>query len=122
MGVDRREFLKIAGYAALFGLGGKAAIDILAPGELEASMQEIPLTQGKRWSMVIDMRKCLKQQEKGKDGCKECIIACTASITCRTGAIQNMRLNGSGRTNMSMHFRTTPISLLTRVSDTSPSY
>ncbi|MBL7102394.1 MAG: 4Fe-4S ferredoxin, partial [Desulfobacteraceae bacterium] len=46
MGVDRREFLKIAGYAALFGLGGKAAIDILAPGELEASMQGIPLTQG----------------------------------------------------------------------------
>ena len=76
MGVDRREFLKIAGYAALFGLGGKATIDILAPGELEASMQGIPLTQGKRWSMVIDMRKCLKQQEAGKDGCKECIIAC----------------------------------------------
>ena len=74
MGVDRREFLKIAGYAALFGLGGKAAIDILAPGELEAAMEGIPLTEGKRWSMVIDMRKCLKKQEKGE--CNECSIAC----------------------------------------------
>ncbi|MBU0989716.1 MAG: 4Fe-4S ferredoxin, partial [Proteobacteria bacterium] len=66
MGVDRREFLKIAGYAALFGLGGKAAIDILSPGELEAAMEGIPLTKGKRWSMVIDMRKCLKKQAAGK--------------------------------------------------------
>ena len=32
MGVDRREFLKIAGYATLFGLGGGAAIDVLALG------------------------------------------------------------------------------------------
>jgi len=76
MGVDRREFLKIAGFAALFGLGGKAAIDIFAPGELEASMEGVPLPKGKRWSMVIDMRKCLKKQEQEKDGCKECIIAC----------------------------------------------
>ncbi|HIJ20080.1 MAG TPA: 4Fe-4S binding protein, partial [Deltaproteobacteria bacterium] len=74
MGVDRRDFLKIAGFAAVFGLGGKAAVDILAPGELEAATEGVPLTQGKRWSMVIDMRKCLKKQEK--DGCKECILAC----------------------------------------------
>jgi Fe-S-cluster-containing dehydrogenase component len=74
MGVDRREFLKIAGYATLFGLGGKAAIDILAPGELEAATEGVPLTEGKRWSMVIDMRKCLAKQDKG--GCKDCILAC----------------------------------------------
>lgn len=73
MPVDRREFLKIAGFAALFGLGGKA-IDILGPGELEAAEGSIPLTQGKRWSMVIDMRKCLERQEK--DGCRECTLAC----------------------------------------------
>ena len=74
MGVDRRDFLKIAGVAALFGLGGKAAMDILAPGELEAATEGVPLTEGKRWSMVIDMRKCLEKQEKG--ACKECILAC----------------------------------------------
>lgn len=74
MAVDRREFLKIAGYATLFGLGGKAAIDILAPGELEASTSGVPVTEGKRWSMVIDMRKCIAKQDKG--GCKDCILAC----------------------------------------------
>jgi len=76
MGVDRREFLKIAGMAALFGLGGKAAVDIFAPGELEASMESIPLTQGKRWAMVIDIRKCLDKQAQEKNGCKACIDAC----------------------------------------------
>jgi Fe-S-cluster-containing dehydrogenase component len=74
MGVDRREFLKIAGYATLFGLGGTAAIDILAPGELEASAKGIPPTGGKRWSMLIDMRKCLAQQDK--KACKDCMVAC----------------------------------------------
>ena len=61
MGVDRREFLKIAGYATLFGLGRNAAIDILVPGALEASVTGIPLTRGKRWGMVIYMRKCLEK-------------------------------------------------------------
>ncbi len=74
MGVDRREFLKITGYAALFGLGGKAAIEVLTPGKLEAAMEGVPLTEAKRWSMVIEMRKCLEKVEK--DGCKECITGC----------------------------------------------
>jgi Fe-S-cluster-containing dehydrogenase component len=74
MAMDRRDFLKAAGLSALFGLGGKMALDILAPGELEASMESLPLSQAKRWSMVIDMRKCLDRQEKGE--CKECILAC----------------------------------------------
>jgi molybdopterin-containing oxidoreductase family iron-sulfur binding subunit len=74
MGVDRREFLKISAYAALFGLGAKSAVDILAPGEVDASMEGIPLTEAKRWAMVIDMRKCLEKVEK--DGCKDCIAAC----------------------------------------------
>ena len=66
MAVDRRKFLKIAGASALLGLGGKTAIDIFAPGELEASMEsEIPpVTKDKKWAMVIDMRKCLEQQDK----------------------------------------------------------
>jgi molybdopterin-containing oxidoreductase family iron-sulfur binding subunit len=40
MGMDRRKFLKLAGLSTLFGLGGKAAFDLLAPGELEASLDE----------------------------------------------------------------------------------
>ena len=74
MGVDRREFLKIAGLSTLLGLGGKAAFDMFAPGELEASMKGIPVTEGKKWALVIDIRKCLEKQKK--DGCEECIIAC----------------------------------------------
>jgi hypothetical protein len=34
MGMDRRAFLKIAGWSALLGLGGKAAYELLAPGEV----------------------------------------------------------------------------------------
>jgi hypothetical protein len=46
MGVDRRGFLKIAGTSALLGFGGKTAIDFLTPGELEASINAVPLTEG----------------------------------------------------------------------------
>jgi len=53
MGVDRRQFLKIAGLSALVGLGGKSAFELLAPGDVEAAL---PLMEGKRWAMVIDMR------------------------------------------------------------------
>ena len=70
MGVDRRQFLKIAGVAALAGLGGKAAVDILAPGDVEASMKALPLTEGKRWAMVINM------PELNDEIMNKCIAAC----------------------------------------------
>jgi Fe-S-cluster-containing dehydrogenase component len=57
MGMDRREFLKIAGLSALMGLGGKAAFELLAPGQVEASLKDVPLTEGKKWGLVVDMRK-----------------------------------------------------------------
>ena len=57
MGIDRREFLKIAGLSSLMGLGGKAAFDLFAPGEAAASLDDVPLTSGKKWGMVIDMHK-----------------------------------------------------------------
>jgi molybdopterin-containing oxidoreductase family iron-sulfur binding subunit len=57
MGVDRREFLKIAGISTLLGLGGKAAFEILSPGELEASTNTAPLAKGERWAMVVDANK-----------------------------------------------------------------
>jgi Fe-S-cluster-containing dehydrogenase component len=56
MGMDRRAFLKIAGLSALLGLGGKAAFELLAPGELDASSQPVPL-KGKKWGMAIDVTK-----------------------------------------------------------------
>ena len=57
MALDRREFLKIAGLSTLIGLGGKAAFELLAPGELEASSKALPLSEGKRWAMVVDSHK-----------------------------------------------------------------
>ena len=102
MGVDRRDFLKIAGFAAAFGLGGKAAIDILAPGELEAATEGVPLTQGKRWSMVIDMRKCLKRWRRM--AAKNASSPATKSIMFRIGEIQGTKSSGSGRRPMNTPF------------------
>ncbi len=70
MAMDRRKFLKIAGLSAALGLGGKAALDLMAPGEVEASLQNMPLTQGKKWGMVVDMN---KMTEAIMD---KCIAAC----------------------------------------------
>ncbi len=57
MSVNRREFLKIAGLSALFGIGAKSVFQLLAPGELEASL--LPLQKEKKiqWAMAIDMKK-----------------------------------------------------------------
>lgn len=70
MGINRRKFLKIAGISAAMGLVGRAAFDLLAPGEVEATVKDAPLTQGKKWGMVIDMRKL---NDKVMD---KCIEAC----------------------------------------------
>jgi molybdopterin-containing oxidoreductase family iron-sulfur binding subunit len=58
MGINRREFIRIAGLSTLFGLGGKAAWELLRPGQVEAALKALPkpLT-AKRWAMVVDMRK-----------------------------------------------------------------
>ncbi|MBW2030614.1 MAG: 4Fe-4S dicluster domain-containing protein [Deltaproteobacteria bacterium] len=73
MGINRRRFLKIAGLSTLLGVGGKAAFELLAPGELEASIKELPLTEGKKWGMVIDTHK-LTDEIMDK-----CIEACHAT-------------------------------------------
>ena len=55
MGMDRRKFLKLAGLSALAGFGGKAAFDLFAPGEAEATVKNLPLTAGKKWGVVVNM-------------------------------------------------------------------
>ena len=57
MGMERRRFLKLAGLSTLMGLGGKTAFELLAPGDVEASLKDIPLTLAKKWGMVVDMNK-----------------------------------------------------------------
>ena len=78
MGVNRRDFLKITGLGTLAGVGGKAAADLVFKGQAEAqetSPNEGALV-GKRWAMVVDTKKCI--EKIGKDGCKDCSIACHA--------------------------------------------
>jgi molybdopterin-containing oxidoreductase family iron-sulfur binding subunit len=68
MGMDRRRFLKVAGLSAMMGLGGKAAFELLAPGELEASLKDVPITAVKKWGMVVDMN---KMDDEIMDRCSE---------------------------------------------------
>lgn len=68
MAIDRRGFFKIAGLTTLLGLGGKAAFDLLRPGDLEASPGKAPVAAGKKWGMVVDMT---KMDEEVMEGCIE---------------------------------------------------
>lgn len=71
MDSTRRFFLKIAGLSVL-GIGAKPTLDAVA-GSPEAKYQPGPnALKGKRWAMVVDMKKCLK----AKDNCKDCVLAC----------------------------------------------
>ncbi len=69
MGVDRRDFIRIAGLAAA-GAAGKSVFDVVSATGLP---QETPLT-GKRWAMVIDLKKCHEEKD-----CTKCIDACHLS-------------------------------------------
>jgi len=57
--IDRRKFLKITGLSTIAGLlGGWKCIELLAPGELEATyLAKTEALTAKRWAMVIDMKK-----------------------------------------------------------------
>jgi molybdopterin-containing oxidoreductase family iron-sulfur binding subunit len=57
MTINRRRFLKVLGLSTLMGVGGRGAFDILAPGELEAALDRVPLTAGEKWGMVVDMNR-----------------------------------------------------------------
>jgi len=67
MSIERRDFLKLAGLGAI-GLAAKPAVDLFA--NVKPLPEESPLS-GKRWAMVVDLRKC--QEEKN---CTKCIDAC----------------------------------------------
>ncbi|RJR50465.1 MAG: 4Fe-4S dicluster domain-containing protein [Desulfobacteraceae bacterium] len=70
MAMDRREFLKLTGYAALLGLGGKGAFELFAPGEAEAALKSVPITAGKKWGMVVNMSRL------NDEAMEKCIEAC----------------------------------------------
>jgi len=62
MGINRRDFLKMAGIASIWGIGGKTAFEILKPGAVEAE-NRVSLSPGKKWSMIIDTRKFKTQED-----------------------------------------------------------
>ncbi len=70
--IDRREFLKVTGAWTTVGLlGGWKAVELLAPGEVEAKYLPKPeALTAKRWSMVVDTRKI------GEETAKKCTEVC----------------------------------------------
>lgn len=71
--MDRRDFIKITGISVV-ALATRPSGNLFAVVELPAEKlplgQESPLTAG-RWAMVVDLRKCLREQ-----GCTKCMDAC----------------------------------------------
>jgi len=76
MSINRRQFIKIAGFSTILGIGGITAIDKMKAGADETSaVQQIfgtptPLT-AKRWGMVVDLSKF-----KSAEDYQKCIDAC----------------------------------------------
>jgi len=68
MDKNRRKFLKIAG-CSLLGLGAKPVVDVLAQEKQPKVYRNPEALVGKRWAMVIDIKKC-------KEDCTDCINAC----------------------------------------------
>jgi Fe-S-cluster-containing dehydrogenase component len=70
--INRRKFLKRAGAYAVVGLlGGWKAIELLAPGEVEATYLPKPdALTAKRWAMVVDTK---RMDEKTA---RKCIEVC----------------------------------------------
>ena len=76
MAITRRGFIKAAGVttvAAAGMVGTRAVIGELTKPRLA---EETPL-RGKRWAMIIDIKKC--QKEIRDRGCRDCIVACHLS-------------------------------------------
>ncbi len=73
MGIGRRGFMKLAGLTALAGVVGKKSLafgqdDTISVVKTEHVGESL---KAERWAMVVDMRKCLKNE-----GCTKCIDAC----------------------------------------------
>ncbi len=77
MGINRRNFIKLAGITAAVGVGGKKIMGELVDDTtglpvVDTAQKASPL-KAKRWAMVIDLKKCREKQ-----GCTACINACHA--------------------------------------------
>jgi len=73
MGVDRKAFLRITGMS-LAALAAKRAAGAFTKSGPSEAMSAPGTLNARRWAMIIDARKCLKQE-----GCDLCIRACNRS-------------------------------------------
>jgi len=72
--MNRREFIKIAGLSALFGIGGLAGVARLRHDDIVEAFEAQPSPTGlkaKHWAMVIDVSKFRSDEDYQK-----CIDAC----------------------------------------------
>ncbi|TAL67616.1 MAG: 4Fe-4S dicluster domain-containing protein [Bacteroidetes bacterium] len=67
MSIDRRQFLLITAGVAAAGLAGKQTLSVFAENQARKSDG----FAGKRWAMLIDLKKCHENE-----GCTKCIDAC----------------------------------------------
>ena len=65
---SKRTFLKVAGIS-LLGIGSKPLQKALAVNEEPKILPSPDALTGKRWAMVVDMKKC-------KEDCQDCLKAC----------------------------------------------
>ncbi|KKM09741.1 4Fe-4S ferredoxin [Clostridiales bacterium PH28_bin88] len=72
MKMRRRSFLRIGG-ACLLGLGVLPAVKVFAGSDSRKVMPDARALAGKKWAMIVDMKKCYQE---GKEGCTDCILAC----------------------------------------------
>lgn len=71
--IDRRQFLKIAGFTTLLGIGGMPVVSRLGRDHLEASQvfSDPNALTAKRWGFVVDVSKL-----KSEEDYQKCIDAC----------------------------------------------
>ena len=70
MGIDRRKFLTIAGLTVATAISKKTLGDSFTVDKPGVLPKDVSLA-GKRWAMIIDIKKCLQ-----KEGCTVCMDAC----------------------------------------------
>ncbi len=71
MSMDRKSFLKITGCAVAGAIAGGKLGGLVAGAEDAEYLPAPGALTARRWGMVVDTRKCRKQE-----GCKDCIRAC----------------------------------------------
>ncbi|HXH85484.1 MAG TPA: hypothetical protein VNI35_01585, partial [Nitrospira sp.] len=68
MRIDRRTLLRLTGVSLLAAAGKKV---VSALGAVVESVPAVTPARARRWAMVIDLPKCLKDES-----CTKCITAC----------------------------------------------